>query len=131
MTIPSFERRIDLVAAMLLAIGLGLPLLSKRLPIDVLAMRMAFFLVVALGLHRRATWAKFAAYVLFLLCAFTWFVFVTPLPAEREPSILEPIFGAPLPMPIYVIALVVGLLTFLLPIMILNRESKRFSWKFL
>jgi hypothetical protein len=70
-----------------------------------------------------------ASFPLWLLVLF-WLALVTPVPADRTHSILEPLLGEPLPTSGYVFFVVLGTLILLAPIAIFseNRNLFRRTW---
>ena len=93
----------------------------------------SFFMLSALssiGLLRMTNWGRILASFLLWTLALVWLALITPVPADRSHSILEPLLGEPLPTLEYLACVTLGVFVLLSPIVFFsaNRHLFRHKW---
>jgi hypothetical protein len=101
-------------------------ILARHLSLMVHGWLCVLLTLAVVGLVRSTMWGRFVACSALIGGCIVWFVAVTPMPSEHEPSILEPFFGAFLPTWIYVASIVIGIGTLLLPVWIFSKHREYF-----
>ena len=86
-------------------------------------------ILAATGLLRLTAWSRILASCVLWFASFIWVLECTPMPVEGIHSILEPVFGDPLPVWAYVTSVIFGIMILLLPVWFFSKHRFAFHRK--